>query len=235
MANLYSARTVLFDIEGTIGAISFVAGVLFPYSRQRLEAYVAVHGEKEDVRAILADTLASEPARDAVTTLLDWHDRDIKAGPLKRLQGLIWEEGFRSGAFRAHLYEDALQAFDRWKAAGVDLAIYSSGSLKAQNLYFEHTEKGDLRALFKGFFDTTTGPKTEPASYVGIAASLGRDAPDILFFSDNPRELEAARLAGMQVLHILREGTVPDERFAAISSLEEITLVAEGERARAEK
>ncbi|MFX8668522.1 acireductone synthase, partial [Acinetobacter baumannii] len=86
---------------------------------------------------------------------------------------LIWEEGFRSGAFTAHLYADAFTAFDRWRAAGIDLAVYSSGSIKAQQLYFEHTEKGDIRSLFKGFFDTTSGAKTEANSYLRIAEALG--------------------------------------------------------------
>lgn len=224
MADAITAKLALLDIEGTIGAISFVAGVLFPYSRQRLEAYVAAHLETPDVAQIFADTRAEVPGAEPVATLLDWHDRDIKAGPLKRLQGLIWEEGFRSGAFTAHLYADAFTAFNRWRAAGIDLAIYSSGSIKAQHLYFEHTEKGDIRALFKGFFDTTSGAKTEAQSYVRIAEALGTAPADILFLSDNPRELEAAKTAGLAVIHVLREGTARDERFASVESLDDVSL-----------
>lgn len=224
MANAIAAKLVLLDIEGTIGAISFVAGVLFPYSRQRLEAYVAAHGETPQVAQILADTRADVPGQEPVATLLDWHDRDIKAGPLKRLQGLIWEDGFRSGAFTAHLYADAFTAFDRWRAANIDLAIYSSGSIKAQHLYFEHTEKGDIRQLFKGFFDTTSGAKTEAASYLRIAEALGTAPADILFLSDNPRELEASQAAGLAVLHVIREETGADDRFASVRSLDKISL-----------
>jgi enolase-phosphatase E1 len=224
MTDAITAKLVLLDIEGTIGAISFVAGVLFPYARQRLEAYVEAHGAAPEVGQILADTRAEVPGQEPVTTLLDWHDRDIKAGPLKRLQGLIWEEGFRSGAFTAHLYADAFTAFDRWRAAGIDLAVYSSGSIKAQQLYFEHTEKGDIRSLFKGFFDTTSGAKTEANSYLRIAEALGTAPADILFLSDSPRELEAAKGAGFVVLHVIREGTGADARFASVQSLDAISL-----------
>lgn len=224
MADAIAAKLVLLDIEGTIGAISFVAGVLFPYSRQRLAAFVAAHGETSHVAEVLADTRAEVPGAEPVATLLDWHDRDIKAGPLKRLQGLIWEEGFRSGAFTAHLYADAFAAFDRWRAAGIDLAIYSSGSIKAQHLYFEHTEKGDIRPLFKGFFDTTSGAKTEATSYLRIAEALGTSPGDILFLSDNPRELEAATAAGVAVFQVIREGTVADDRFPSVESLDAISV-----------
>ncbi|MFN8946444.1 MAG: acireductone synthase, partial [Alphaproteobacteria bacterium] len=36
-------RAVVFDIEGTIGAIAFVRSVLFPFARERLASFLASH------------------------------------------------------------------------------------------------------------------------------------------------------------------------------------------------
>jgi methionine salvage enolase-phosphatase E1 len=40
----------------------------------------------------------------------------------------------------------------------------------------------------------------EPNSYRTIATALALDPGDLLFFSDNPRELEAASSVGFQVV-----------------------------------
>ena len=44
--------------------------------------------------------------------------------------------------------------------------------------------EGDLTPLFAGYFDTETGPKREPASYVKIAAAIGEQPAHLLFLSD---------------------------------------------------
>ena len=67
-----------------------------------------------------------------------------------------------------------------------------------QKLYFSHPAAGDLTPLLAGYFDTTTGPKHEAASYRRIAETIGRPASDLLFLSDVAAELIAARAAGFQ-------------------------------------
>lgn len=220
-------RFILLDIEGTLGSVSFVSDVLFPYARERLADFLIHHGDEPEVAEALADIRSAEPGRDPLDVLEDWQAKDIKAPPLKRLQGLIWEGGYKAGAFTGHLYPDVVQALQDWRAKGLTLAIYSSGSVKAQDLYFAHSDEGDIRALFTAFFDTQIGAKTEASSYAAIAAHLGAAPSDMLFLSDNPRELAAARQAGLDVAQIERPGTAHDLAFPAFTTLAEVPLPLE--------
>jgi enolase-phosphatase E1 len=208
-------KAILTDIEGTTSSIAFVADVLFPYARARLADYVAAH--PAETAQILAEVAASEPG-DPVATLLRWIDEDRKATPLKALQGMIWSDGYASGAFRGHIYPDAVAGLQRWHAAGIALYVFSSGSVPAQKLLFGHSEAGDLTPLFSGYFDTTTGPKREAASYAKIAEAIGIAPADVLFLSDTPEEVAAARGAGMAARLIDRAGRSRD-----IASFDEIT------------
>jgi len=219
------ADIILLDIEGTIGSINFVAKVLFPYSRHRLEQFVLEHDGDPVVQAILDDTRAAEPNKPTLETLQDWHDRDVKAGPLKQLQGLIWAEGYRDGAFKAHLYDDAVEAMRKWRAAGKRLCVYSSGSRQAQLLYFEYSAFGDLRPLFTDYFDTTIGSKTEASSYSAIARALGAKPSTILFLTDNPREVRAALEASIIAIQIARDGMVADPALPNASDFNRISVV----------
>ncbi|MNF92601.1 Enolase-phosphatase E1 [compost metagenome] len=99
-----------------------------------------------------------------------------------------------------------MEALRRWKEAGYDLYVYSSGSIQAQKLIFGCSEAGDLSPLFSGYFDTTSGPKREAASYQCITAAIGLPAEQILFLSDVVQELDAAREAGLQTIGLAREG-----------------------------
>ena len=142
---------ILTDIEGTTSSISFVKDVLFPYARRELPRFVRAHGDEPDVRRWL-DAVAAENGglcQDdmIVETLQGWIDQDRKHTALKALQGLLWREGYERGDYRAHMYPDAAQALQRWHAAGHPIAVYSSGSVPAQKLFFGHSEAGDLSPL----------------------------------------------------------------------------------------
>ena len=208
--------TILTDIEGTTSSISFVHDVLFPYARRELPRFVREHGEEPEVRRWL-DTVAAENGglcQDAmiVETLQGWIDEDRKHTALKALQGLLWAEGYRSGDFTAHVYPDAADALHRWHATGHRLAVYSSGSVAAQKLFFGHSDAGDLLPLFDAFFDTETGGKREAGSYRRIAAALDRAPGDILFLSDVVAELDAAREAGLRTTLVDRRDDYPQPR-----------------------
>ncbi|HZU65621.1 MAG TPA: acireductone synthase [Novosphingobium sp.] len=214
-------RAIVTDIEGTTSSIAFVAEVLFPYARARLAAYVAAHAQDlapllARVRAEAGDAGLDEQA--CVAQLLAWADADAKIGPLKELQGLIWAEGYADGTLKGHIYADAAAGLARWQAAGLKLYVYSSGSVAAQKLLFGHSEAGDLTGLFAGWFDTGVGGKKEAASYAAIARAIGETtaiaAAEILFLSDVPAELAAARAAGLQVILLDREGAAPAGDFA---------------------
>lgn len=207
-------KAILTDIEGTTSSISFVADVLFPYARDRLGSYCAAH--PDTVAPILAEVQAIEPG-DPIATMTRWIDEDRKITPLKTLQGLIWDAGFREGAFRGHIYPDAVAGLRRWHAAGLKLYVFSSGSVAAQKLIFGFSETGDLTPLFAGYFDTTTGPKREGVAYARIAEAIGLAPADVLFLSDVAAETDAAKAAGMQALLIDRGGGAGD-----IASFDEI-------------
>jgi enolase-phosphatase E1 len=130
---------------------------------------------------------------------------------LKSLQGKVWEGGYLSGLLRGQVYADVPRAFARWRGQGRGVYIFSSGSVLAQKLLFAHTTEGDLTPYIDGYFDTTTGAKTEAASYRSIAAAIGSPAPEVLFVSDVAAELEAARDAGMQTALCVRDGRAGPE------------------------
>lgn len=204
-------RAAITDIEGTTSAISFVHDVLFPYARAALPDFIARRGGEREVRAILDDAkreAGDKAMSDAavITALAQWIDEDRKVTPLKALQGLIWEEGYRSGALKGHVYEDAAVQLKRWAEQGIALHVYSSGSIAAQKLIFGHSPFGDLTPLFSGYFDTTTGAKKEPASYRRIAESIGAPPAAILFLSDSAEEIDAANTAGLKTVQFIREG-----------------------------
>lgn len=224
-------KAVVTDIEGTTGSIAFVRDVLFPYARARLGGFVRARGREPEVRALLdaAAREAGDPHMSdgaLIARLERWIDEDRKITPLKALQGLIWEAGYRDGALKGHVYPDVPPALRAWAAAGVALYVYSSGSVTAQKLLFGHSIAGDLTPLFSGYFDTRIGAKTEPRSYRAIAAEIGRPGPAILFLSDSAEELDAAAEAGLKTVHLVRpeDGTTPAPRHPGVPSFAAIDL-----------
>lgn len=202
-------RAVVTDIEGTTTPLAFVHEVLFPYARQRLSAFLKDREKDPEVAAALADARALGGVPDAtldetVALLHAWMDEDRKAGPLKLLQGLIWRQGYEEGVLKGEVYEDAAVQLRGWRQRGLRLFVYSSGSEEAQKLIFGFSDKGDLAALFDGFFDTRIGAKVETESYRAIAQAAGLPAHAMLFLSDHAGEIAAARGAGMQTVQIDR-------------------------------
>jgi enolase-phosphatase E1 len=163
---------------------------------------------------------------DSIADYVEWlMDRDRKSPALKLLQGRIWEQGYRRGELRGEVFADVAPALRRWRAAGLDVAIYSSGSELAQRLLFSTTSEGDLTPLIAHFFDTAVGPKQAPDSYRRIARALGSRADALLFISDVTTELDAANAAGCQTLLCVRSGNHPQppSAYRVIHSLDEVT------------
>lgn len=205
-------RAILTDIEGTTSSLSFVKDTLFPYARARLADFVRRHASEDAVKRFLADT--REAAGDSslnedgvIAQLIRWIDEDRKITPLKAIQGLIWEEGYRNGDFFGHVYDDAVYQLRAWHAQGIRLYVYSSGSVHAQQLLFGHTRFGDLNPLFSGYFDTRIGAKQEPEAYRAIARQLDLPPAEVLFLSDVEGELNAARKAGFKTFLLARGET----------------------------
>lgn len=205
-------KAILTDIEGTTSSLSFVKDVLFPYARTHMAAFVRAHANDAEVRRLLDEVrrmLGGADDEAIIGQLIRWIDEDKKVTPLKALQGMIWATGYRQGDFRGHVYEDAVRKLKEWRAQGIKLYVFSSGSVRAQKLLFAYSDYGDLTPLFSGYFDTIVGAKREPDSYRTIAAGIGQPPGDILFLSDIKEELDAARTAGMETAWLVREGGLP--------------------------
>lgn len=224
-------RAVLTDIEGTTTSVAFVFEVLFPYARSRLRDFLATHSAEPAVRAQL-DAVAEavgHPLSDAqiAAQLEQWIDQDRKVTPLKALQGMLWAEGYRRGDFTGHVYPDAALWLRRWHDAGIELYVYSSGSVQAQRLLFGHSDAGDLTPLFNGYFDTTSGAKRAVESYRHIAAQIGRPPAEVLFLSDMVEELDAARAAGMHTTRLVRDAApAADAAHPEVGDFSQIRLDA---------
>lgn len=225
-------RAIVTDIEGTTSSIRFVHDVLFPYARARMDEFVRAHAQQpavgeqlDEVRKIVGQPDMS--LEHVIRQLCDWIDQDKKLTPLKALQGLIWEQGYRDGDFHGHMYADAVDCLRRWHDQGLALYVYSSGSVHAQKLLFGHTEYGDLTPLFRDYFDTRIGAKLESRSYAHIAKEIGLPADQILFLSDVTAELDAAAAAGFRTCCLARD-SVPSTQpgHPQVQTFSDIDLVA---------
>jgi enolase-phosphatase E1 len=222
-----TARCVLLDIEGTVADVRFVYDVMFPFVRREVAAFLASHWEDDSLKEPLLNIAAesglsttadpwrqSEAGRqqaidnavDAVNRLMD---SDSKTTGLKALQGRIWESGFRSGTLRSELFDDVVPALRRWQENRLELRIYSSGSILAQQMFFGHTTQGSLTHMFAAHYDTTIGNKKESISYRRIAEDCKLEPHEILFLSDVAAELIAATEAGMQAVACTRPNNAP--------------------------
>jgi enolase-phosphatase E1 len=242
-----ATRAILLDIEGTTTPIAFVFDVLFPYVRTQLRSHLRRHAGSPEYAALL-ERLREEHAADSssrdvppplesspgdallesIARYVEWlMDRDRKSTPLKELQGLIWEEGYARTDLSAETFADVPAALERWRTSQLRVGIYSSGSVRAQQLLFRHSSAGDLTRFITHYFDTTSGPKSDSGSYRRIASAMEIPPPAIVFVSDAVRELDAARAAGMQTRLAVRPGNpaaAPGHGHAAIDTFDELAV-----------
>jgi enolase-phosphatase E1 len=245
-------QAIVVDIEGTVSSIQFVHEVMFPFASQAAERFLQDRWQDAEVQKAI-DQMAQDcsgqtsfsspvvgvgwtwnpeiPVTGRPMAVAEWVRRliaeDSKTTGLKQLQGMIWKDGFHAGLLTAPLFPDVPPALQRWSDQGLQLAVYSSGSIAAQKLFFQHTSTGNLASLFSSHFDTTTGGKRSSGSYRVIAERLERDASQLLFLSDVYEELTAAKEAGWQVIAVVRPGNAPlppNCPFPAIESFHQLNV-----------
>jgi enolase-phosphatase E1 len=208
-------KYVLTDIEGTTTSVKFVYDQLFPYFRSHigdLKSMVQQVDVQEAFRQTVKLSLDLEGRKlnsvdEIITTLNRWSEEDRKITPLKSVQGILWEDGYKKGELKGHVYADVLLALEQWKAQGIQMGVFSSGSVAAQKLIFGFSELGDLTSFFSHYFDTTTGGKKETETYPKIAEAVACVPGEMLFLSDIVDELIAADAAGFQTAQLVRPGT----------------------------
>src|SRR5215204_3478368 len=171
-------KAILLDIEGTTTPIDFVHKTLFPFAKAKIDEFVQEHfarigaqiGQlKAEYRRDFTEQLYGrdfrEDSPESVANYLKFLiDVDRKSTPLKSLQGKIWQAGYESGALRSEMFADVPRAFERWTQQGIQIAIFSSGSVLAQKLIFKYSSAGDLSPFIADYFDTATGAKREAES-----------------------------------------------------------------------
>lgn len=214
MKVLDGVQWILTDIEGTTTEVSFVYDILFPYFRAHMDQWKNVDSDPmnqvlEQTRVlVLEEQSINLTSKEALfMQLRQWSNEDRKVTPLKTFQGMVWEQGFKSGAIKGHVYTDVKPALEQWTSMGIKLAIFSSGSIAAQKQLFGFSIEGDLTPYFAAFFDTTTGMKRDKQTYQLIVEQLQAPANSVLFLSDISQELEAAHAVGLRTLQLVRPGT----------------------------
>mgnify|MGYP000164763081 CR=1 FL=1 len=214
MKVLDGIQWILTDIEGTTTEVSFVYDILFPYFRAHMDQWKTVDSAPmndvlEQTRLlVLEEQSINLTSKEALfEQLRQWSIEDRKVTPLKTFQGMVWEQGFKSGAIKGHMYPDVKPALQRWLNGGLKLAIFSSGSIAAQKQLFGFSTEGDLTPYFSAYFDTTTGMKRDEQTYQLIVQQLNAPANSVLFLSDIHQELEAAHATGLRTLQLVRPGT----------------------------
>jgi enolase-phosphatase E1 len=209
----FRCRFVLSDIEGTTSSVSYVYDILFPYFRNHIgeitqfahlsevkEAFAQVINLCQQEEGVVLTT-----SEEVIQKLLQWSREDRKITPLKTLQGIIWDKGYQLGELKGHVYDDVAFNLEKWVLNGLNVGIYSSGSVNAQKLIFKYSVAGDLTKWLSHYFDTNIGQKRSEESYLKIASRIGLDPSDIVFLSDIQEEIDAASAAGLKTIHVLRE------------------------------
>jgi enolase-phosphatase E1 len=214
MKVLDGVQWILTDIEGTTTEVSFVYDILFPYFRAHMDQWKTVDSDPmnqvlEQTRVlVLEEQSINLTSKEALfEQLRQWSNEDRKVTPLKTFQGMVWEQGFKSGAIKGHVYTDVKPALEQWTSMGLKLAIFSSGSIAAQKQLFGFSIEGDLTPYFSAYFDTTNGMKRDEQTYQLIVQQVNAPANSVLFLSDIHQELEAAHAAGLRTLQLVRPGT----------------------------
>ena len=230
---VFAGEVILLDVEGTTSSIDFVYDVLFAYAKEHISAFLQTNSQDAEILKI-SQALAKETGVDAdigdssgctqiVLAAMELMNKDVKSTPLKALQGRIWKAGFDSGQLVSHVFDDVPPSLANWANSGIDIRIYSSGSIEAQELFFRHTAAGDLTPYLRGHYDTTTGSKREQESYWKISRHIGVQPEQILFLSDVGSELDAARAVGMATGATMRPGNRPFESYYNHEQIETFT------------
>jgi hypothetical protein len=154
-------EAVVLDIEGTTTSVAFATDVLYPYARERLPNYIRQHRNEPEVAGIMdeareAGSVWNDEA--VVVRMCHWMERDQKVTPLKDVQGLIWEEGYRNGELLTPLYPDVAPELARAGATALHLLV-GIGPRPAADLRPHRRRRPDAAAvrLFRHPHRTQTG------------------------------------------------------------------------------
>lgn len=151
---------------------------------------------------------------------------------VKEIQGLLWADAVVQQKLHTHVFSDVPVFFRAMGAESTPvhtaIGIYSTGSVFAQQMIMRHTAFGDLTTHITAYFDPSmVGVKTVPASYQNIRQRILKQLNvedkdvELVFFTDNPKEVEAAHASGsvQRVVLCVRplNAWVPREQLEALA------------------
>jgi len=256
---LADVRGIVCDTAGTFVAPGFLKEKFSSTVQENLKSYLESHWDKDecqqDVEALrqqavrdkeaevegVIDIPSAEEEKDsimeAVVKNVLWQmEQERYDAALETLQSHVIRDPFKTGKLQAEVSEDFLNVAKNWAASGKKLYVYSTWGKEVQKLLLAYTDKGDLSEYVSGFYDLSTGPKTDKDSYAHIAEEVDVKPEELLFLTDSVEEAKSAAEAGLKAC--LNETTgvefTDDDRqnYNCIKSFSE--LEAEGEKEEGE-
>jgi enolase-phosphatase E1 len=227
-------KAVLTDMLGTTTPAGFVK-TLIENSHMYGADFIARHAAEPRLIAIL-DKVKAEAEKEGVTVrtgeeVMEHVYQQLSHRNLKpeylALHGMVNVESYQTGNLTGEVFDDVPGSFERWRANGKGIFVYSNGSEESQAEMFRTTSHGDLRPLVDRFFDTEKiGSKYEADSYKKISDEIQAAPKDMLFLSDAVKELDAADQAGCPVYLLDRPGNKPqgEHKYSVIQTFDKIAL-----------
>jgi len=151
-----------------------VSRVLYPYATKHLSTTVTSQWNDKDFaayRAAFPEELQESPEA-IINHCLQLASKDIKDPAWKQLQGLIWRQGYADGVLSVPLFSDVAPMIRQWYKEKYTLAIFSSGSVQAQKLFFAYV---DPHANLSDEKDATTDTvrRSQPEDYTATIVANG--------------------------------------------------------------
>ncbi|XP_054167971.1 enolase-phosphatase E1-like [Oppia nitens] len=252
MVKIVKPRAIICDIEGTTTSTRYWGECVVPFikynTKQCLEnkwgtqvlmqlidalrrsTNVINAEEQTNIPPIANKTKDKESIIKSIVDNIIYQLNNKRRGKsLQHFQLYVWFYGYQTDELKSHVFEDVSKSFNRWKKfLNIKIFTYSSSLYLSQKLLFSSTIKGNLCPLIDGYLDVETyGFKTSSESFTMIANKFDINTKHILFISDNPQELKAAKVTGCQVLLVIRpfNKELSDEEkqgFECIKSFNEI-------------
>jgi enolase-phosphatase E1 len=217
-APLRPHRVVLLELESVVLAPTLIRSELQPVVRRELPAFLRRHGESPSVRALVGAIRLSLPrptlSDEALRLALDqWILEERGHSAFRQLVAKVWDDIAERGRLRTTVATDAAAYLLRSNAIGRAPLVFGSWPAHAQSLLLSHSDSGPLQRAVHRFVEVPSSDRRAPASYARIVESLGASPDDVTVVSGSARDLEAASLAGLATLQVLRGDARSDGDF----------------------
>ncbi|GFQ68287.1 enolase-phosphatase E1 [Trichonephila clavata] len=162
------SKAIILDIEGTMTSIDFIRENVFPYAESHLEDFIMNNWEEVKEIGLLLQQQSGDskgnsedliPLPQVPTTenideiqnfqraLVFYVKQRMNANrndpAMKKIQGLVLRNAFRSGDIIAEIYPDTVKALETWSLENKQVFTYSTGIREVQVEFFKNTNFGN--------------------------------------------------------------------------------------------